>query len=95
MFKLDPEQRTGSGQAKGHRERTSQVGERAHGSQKEPQEGQCRRTQTEKGMREAEEAGRGQILQDLIDHVKNLLFCFKLLKGQGVQWVIFMDTKTT
>lgn len=46
-------------------------------------------------MREAEEAGRGQILQDLIDHVKNLLFCFKLLKGQGVQWVIFMDTKTT
>lgn len=40
---------------------------------------------------EGEEAGKGHI----IHHVKNLLFCFKLLKGQGIQWVIFMDTKIT
>lgn len=46
-------------------------------------------------MREAEEAGKGQIMQDLIDHVKDLLFRFELLKGQDVQWVIFRDTKMT
>lgn len=30
-----------------------------------------------------------------IHHAKNLLFYFKLLKGQGIQWVISMDTEIT
>lgn len=34
-------------------------------------------------------------MQDLIHHAKNVLFCCKLLKGQGIRWVIFMDTKIT
>lgn len=38
-------------------------------------------------------AGRGQIMQDIADHVKNLLFYLKLLRGQNVLWVIFMDTE--
>lgn len=29
-------------------------------------------------------------MQDLTDHAKNLLF---YLRGQGVQWVIFMDAE--
>lgn len=32
-------------------------------------------------------------MQDLTDYVKNLLFYLKLLRGRGVQWVIFMDTE--
>lgn len=31
-------------------------------------------------------------MQDLTDHAKNLLF---YLRGQGVQWVIFMDAEIT
>lgn len=32
-------------------------------------------------------------MQDIADHVKNLLFYLKLLRGQNVLWVIFMDTE--
>lgn len=46
-------------------------------------------------MRQAEKAGRGQIMQDLIDQVKNLLFYLNPLRGQGVQRVIFTDTEIT
>lgn len=44
-------------------------------------------------MRQAEKAGRGQIMQDLIDQFKSLLFYLNPLREQGVQWVIFMDTE--
>lgn len=44
-------------------------------------------------MRQAEKADRGQIMQDLKDQVKSLLFYLNPLREQGVQWVIFIDTE--